>query len=121
MVRPGNVATAVSRVVLRSGYHVNSDRPGDEYLVPLRLTWNAAPLEVAGVKYPEPEIRRYPFAEKPLPVFTGSFEIRTRFRAPDSAPRGPRTITGKLRYQACTEKLCLPPKTVSISLPVEIE
>jgi hypothetical protein len=34
----------------------------------------------------------------------------------------PETLTelrGELRYQACTNKACLPPKTLSFSVPVQ--
>ena len=106
---------------MRSGYHVNSHQPGDDYLIPLRLTWDAGPLVVVEIEYPEPALERYPFSEEPLSVFTGDFKIRTRFHAGKNAPRGAGAISGKLRYQACTGKLCLPPRTVSVSLPVEVQ
>ena len=47
-------------------------------------------------------------------------EIVTKFTVPASAHPGPAVLTGKLRYQACTDRLCLPPKTVDVSLPVTV-
>jgi len=105
---------------LRSGYHCNSNTPSDDYLIPLRLTWTAAPLEVAGVVYPKPEMEKYSFSDKPLSVYTGDFDILTKFKVPASAPVGPAVISAKLRYQACTDRMCLPPKTVDVTVPVEI-
>ena len=35
---------------------------------------------------------------------------------PASAPAGLGAVNGKLRYQACTDKMCLPPKTVDVRL-----
>jgi hypothetical protein len=29
-------------------------------------------------------------------------------------------IPGKLRYQACNDRMCLQPKTIDVSLPVDI-
>jgi hypothetical protein len=115
-------AKAVSRIHVRlqAGYHTNSHTPSDEYLIPLRLTWDAAPLQVAAITYPKPHLEKYSFSEKPLSVLIGDFDIATEFQAPASAPRGNRTITGKLRYQACNDKLCLPPRTIEVRLPVEI-
>ncbi len=107
-------------VELRPGYHVNSHAPAEDYLVPLRLSWEPKPFQILEVIYPKPQLQSYEFAEKPLSVFTGSFEIVTRLKTPRDAPRGPGILLGKLRYQACTEKLCLSPRTVEVRLPYEI-
>ena len=75
---------------------------------------------MAAVEYPKPQMEKYSFSEKPLSVFSGEFEIVTRFKAPAAAPKGPQTLAGKLRYQACTSTMCLPPKTLAVQLQVEI-
>ncbi|MCC6585405.1 MAG: hypothetical protein IT168_01690 [Bryobacterales bacterium] len=105
---------------LASGYHTNSNTPSDEYLIPLRLTWEAAPLEVVGIEYPKPHLEKYSFSEKPLSVFTGDFEVATRLKAAASVPRGPRLLKGKLRYQACTTSMCLAPKTIPVEVPLDV-
>jgi thiol:disulfide interchange protein DsbD len=105
---------------LRSGYHVNSSTPSDEYLIPLRLTWESGPLEASGFSFPKARMEKYSFSEKPLSVYTGDFEIVTHFKVAAGAAPGPSTLTGKLRYQACNNTMCLPPKTLEVSLPVEI-
>jgi thiol:disulfide interchange protein DsbD len=116
----GAVVEAPLTLELSPGYHVNSNTPSDEYLIPLRLTWNAGPLQTAEVVFPKPSMEKYSFSEKPLSVFSGQFEIRTRFKVAPNAPGGPAVMTGKLRYQACNDRMCLAPKTLDISLPVEI-
>ncbi len=113
--------TAKVTLQLRNGYHVNSHTPADEYLIPLRLTWTASPLEVVDVTYPQPKLENYSFSTKPVSVFTGDFDIITRFKAPATSPQGPTVLVGKLRYQACTDTSCLAPKTVEVRLPVHIQ
>lgn len=117
----GSTATATLHVRLLSGHHVNSTTPSDEFLIPLRLTWEPTPLEVGEITFPEPVMETFSFSKTPLSVYTDDFEIRTQFRVPVGAPTGNRVITGKLRYQACTNVLCLPPKTIDIRQPVRIE
>lgn len=108
-------------VQLRDGYHVNSNSPNDDYLIPLRLRWDqSGPLKAVEVIYPTPELRKYNFSSKPLSVFTGDFSILTRFKAAD-APLGPGALVGRLRYQACDEESCLPPRTLEVRLPFEIQ
>jgi thiol:disulfide interchange protein DsbD len=119
-IKRGETAVFRLPVKMAAGYHVNSNTPAEEYLIPLRLTWDAKPLESEAVTFPQPVMEKYAFAEKPLSVFTSDFAIETRFLAPASAPPGLAMALGKLRYQACTDKLCLPPKTIEVRLPVEI-
>jgi len=109
---------------VESGYHVNSDKPNEDYLIPLKLTWDKASmgaLEGGTVAYPKPSQERYDFAEKPLSVFTGNFDLTVNFKVAANAPAGPGIATGKLRYQACSSKACYPPKTVDISVPYQVQ
>lgn len=120
LAKKNTTVTAKIGVQLRNGFHVNSNTPADDYLIPLRLTWTAAPLEMKGVAYPKPKMEKYDFSEKPLSVFSGDFEVTTTFQVPASAAPGMQVISGKLRYQACTHKECFPPKTVEVKLPVDV-
>ena len=105
---------------LREGYHINSDKPPDPYLIPLRLTWDSGPITVAEVVYPKPETRKVDFFAGPLPVFSGHFELLTRFKVAASVPPGLVNVAGKLRYQACNDRMCLPPKTIDVTVPVSV-
>lgn len=120
IVKRNGVAEAKIRAQLRSGYHTNSNTPSEDYLIPLRLTWDAAPMVVAETVYPKPVMEKYAFAPKPLSVFSGDFDILTRFKAPATATPGLGIAVGKLRYQACNDNSCLPPRTVEVRLPYEI-
>jgi thiol:disulfide interchange protein DsbD len=116
----GQSFTVPVEIVLTAGYHVNSHAPADDFLIPLRLSWDETFLKVEEVIYPKPESRKYPFSEKPIQVYTGDFTIQTRFHAPTQAAPGMKVVTGKLRYQACNDKMCLPPRVAEIRLPVEV-
>ncbi len=106
---------------LREGYHVNSNKPNDEYLIPIRLTWEAAPLQVEEVVYPKPETIKSGFSEKPLSVYSGTFDLVSKLKVPGNASAGPVLATGKLRYQACNDRMCLAPKTIEIPLTIYIQ
>lgn len=117
----GSELTAKLAVTLGEGYHVNSNTPHEAYLIPLKLTWTAAPLEVESVVYPRAHDEKYQFSpDQALSVFTGNFEIVTTFKVPADATSGPAILAGKLRYQACNNTMCFPPKTVEVKQPVEI-
>jgi len=107
------------RVSVLPGLHVNSDKPKDEYLIPLKLTWTGGPLETKSVSYPKPEDIKVGGQE--LAVFTGSFGIETEFKVPENAPAGTTNMTGKLRYQACNNEMCFRPASTEVKLPVSVE
>ena len=108
-------------MTLKPGYHVNSNAPHEAYLIPLRLTWTLAPLTVEAVTFPKARDEKYSFSEEPLSVFTGNFDIATKFKVPADALSGPTILVGKLRYQACNNTMCFPPKTVEVKLPVDVQ
>jgi hypothetical protein len=106
-------------VAVQTGFHVNSDKPKDEFLIPLKLTWTGGPLEIQSVSYPKPE--EIKVGSQMLTVFTGNFQIGTSFQAPANAPVGNAIMVGKLRYQACNNEMCFRPASIEVHLPVSVE
>jgi len=117
----GSMAQVRLHVLLKPGFHVNSNTPSEDYLIPLKLTWTPAPLDSPMVSYPKPQMEKYSFSDKPISVFTGDFELNTTFKVPANATVGASVVTGKLRYQACNDKSCFPPKTLEVKLPVQVQ
>jgi DsbC/DsbD-like thiol-disulfide interchange protein len=120
-VKRGAAATVKVTATLSPGFHLNSHTPAEDYLIPLTLKWTPGPVEAADVAYPAPQMVKVPFQEKPLSVLTGKFEIATQFKVPAGTAPGLVTVTGKLRYQACNDKSCFPPKTLDVKVPVEVQ
>ena len=107
---------------VRSGFHVNSNKPTDEYLIPLKITWKSTgALEAGELTYPKANLEKYEFSEKPLSVYTGNFDVIAHFKVAGNAPAGPGVAVGQLRYQACNDRACFPPKTVEVSLPYQVQ
>ncbi len=120
-IKRGATATAKVKVSIRQGYHCNTNTPSDEYLIPLKLTF--APVggvESTGVVYPKGTDEKYEFSVKPLNVYSGEFDLEVTFKAAKDAPKGPAKIVGKLRFQACNDKMCLAPKTLEVTIPLQI-
>ncbi len=109
------------KLAVEPSYHVNSDKPNDEYLIPLRLSWDSGAVDVLAVLFPKPLVEKSDFSDKPLSLFTGNFEIVTQFKRAAGATPGPGLLTGKLRYQACNDKMCLPPKNIVVKVPLLVE
>ena len=120
-VRRGTEFQVPLKLVIRNGYHINSNTPSEDYLIPTALQWDTSPIAVRGVTYPKAESVRYEYSPSPLLVYSGTVTVVSRFAAPGDATRGQTTLKGKLRYQACTDKMCLAPRTLEFNAPVKIE
>jgi hypothetical protein len=109
-------------VSIDEGFHVNSNTPSLDYLIPLKVTWTSTgALEGGAVTYPKPSLEKYDFDEKPISVFTGNFDLVANFKVAANAPAGPGVATGKLRYQACNNKACFPPKTIDVTVSYQVQ
>jgi hypothetical protein len=108
-------------VKINTGYHMNSHKPSDSYLIPTTVTPQLpAGFTMAGEPvYPAGKNEKFPFSpDKPLNVYTGSVTFRVKLTADDKAPLGKTSIPVMLRFQACNLSACLPP--VKIPLTVEL-
>ncbi|HUP03169.1 MAG TPA: protein-disulfide reductase DsbD domain-containing protein [Bryobacteraceae bacterium] len=107
---------------VREGFHVNSDKPAEDYLIPLKITWTqTGALQPQPATFPAPQFQKYEFSQKPLSVFTGAFDVTANFKVAANAPAGQGIATGRLSYQACNNTACFAPKSIQISIPYRIE
>src|SRR5579875_2628650 len=79
-IKRGTTAVENLTVEVLPGFHVNSDHPRDEYVIPLKLTWQDGPLATKSISFPKPE--EIQVGNDRLLVFTGTFDIRSEFAAP---------------------------------------
>ena len=120
-VKQGATVQAAVAVDISKGYHINSNKPLDKFLIPASLKiepMGGAP--VSAVIYPRPSMRRFPFSKTPMSVFEGRAVIRFTIRALPSLAVGKHTLLAKLTVQACNDKACLAPKTLDIGIPFEV-
>ncbi len=100
------------RFRVQDGFHINSHTPKDEYLIPTVLKLDAGAVKVLGEAYPQGSSFTLANGGGTLDVYQGEFRVRVRVLA----AKGFSTMTGVLRYQACDNAACFPPK----SLPVKV-
>jgi hypothetical protein len=108
-------------LVIQPGYHVNANPPTYPYLKATQL--EIAPSEgllTGPVSYPKALVRKFPFAEKPLAVYEGEIDLKVPLKAEPTAAKSQRSITAKLRVQACDEEVCYPPGALDVIIPVTI-
>ena len=106
---------------IRPGFHVNAREKSEEYLIATDLKAELpAGFSSGEVVYPKGKLETFTFSKKPLNVYQGTVILRLPVNALASAPLGAQHIPLKLRYQACSTELCLPPTTVPLDAAVNI-
>lgn len=101
---------------IRQGFHINSHKPTEEFLIPTTLTTQLpSGFREVATDYPPGEMLKFSFSPSPLSVYTGRVTVILRIEAPANAPLGSQSIPLSLRYQACNDTTCLPP----VKIPVE--
>lgn len=106
---------------IRPGFHVNAREKSEDYLIATDLRAEIpAGFKAGPVKYPQGELHTFTFSKKPLNVYQDTVTLRMPLTALSKAPTGAQQIPLKLRYQACSTEICLPPVTVDLQAQVNI-
>ena len=94
--------------------------PGQPGYIAITLTLDAdAPVRVSGKpKYPAGEKLFMPALNETQLVYGKPFRITQEVTIHATAPTGPLTIKGSVRYQACDDTICYRPMTVPVSWTV---
>jgi hypothetical protein len=106
---------------IRPGFHVNAREKSADYLIATDLRAETpAGFKAGEVAYPKGQLHTFTFSETPLNVYEGTVTLRMPVTALASAPTGPQQIPLKLRYQACSTAICLPPVTIDLQAPINV-
>jgi hypothetical protein len=118
----GKPATVPLSFRVASGYHINSNKPKSEFLIPTVLKVAATTDIVIGkTTYPDGQDMSFAFApDEKLNVYTGDFQVDVLVRPLRSVQAGKYVVRGTLKYQACDNSSCYPPKQLPISFDVKI-
>jgi len=106
---------------IRPGFHINARQTSAEYLIATDLRPDVpAGFKPGDVAYPKGELHTFSFSKKPLNVYEDKVIIRMALSALPDAPLGAQHIPLKLRYQACSNEVCLPPVTVDVDATITV-
>lgn len=115
-LRPGSKTVLNITAQILPGWHIQSDRPSAPYYIPSRLSVSAPSGIIAGsVQYPPSHEEALKFASgKKLSVFSGTINFGVPLQvSSDFVPSDKADATITLNYQACNDRQCLPPSSVS--------
>jgi thiol:disulfide interchange protein DsbD len=103
------------------GWHVNANKPLEDYLIPTEAAVAPAQgLTLGAPSYPPHHEKKLPFSDKPLALYEGETVILLEGKADPGAAAGPRTLRATLDFQPCNDAQCLAPAQVEATLAIEV-
>ncbi|NOX38003.1 MAG: DUF255 domain-containing protein [Calditrichaeota bacterium] len=120
-LKPGSSAELALRIEIAEGWHINSVKPNEEFLIPTRIAFDPVDGVTFGrLEFPEALQKKFEFSEVPMAVYEGTIYVYTTVAlAPDyEAPTVP--IKGTVFYQACDDHTCLAPAELNFSREIPV-
>ena len=120
-VHPGTRLHAAIEFRVGNHFHVQSNKPADEYTIPTELIVTVPDgITVHEIVYP----KSVPFTvdgfDQPVLVFDANFAIGISFDVGESVTPGTYPITARLEYQACDNSICLQPSTLELKSQLKV-
>jgi DsbC/DsbD-like thiol-disulfide interchange protein len=107
---------------VQDGWHMYSLKPMADGPIPTRI-WIAEgqPFSLAGaVQAPDPQVMQDASFGMEVELYEGEAVFTLPVRVASSAAPGAQKLVVSASYQSCNNKLCMPPKTVKVEVPVTI-
>ncbi len=120
-LEPGKTGVLNVELQIAPPYHINSDHPLQDYLIPTTLGIEPQTGVTFGkAVFPPAPIKKLPVSDSPMAVYEGAVRVAVEITPdPRSGPKEIRVV-GRVRYQACNDRTCLPPTTQSFSLTLPV-
>jgi thiol:disulfide interchange protein DsbD len=121
-VQRGRSVQATVVMDIPSGFHVNSNRPLEKFLIPTQLKIDTPKgVRVSPVTYPRAVLRNFKFSKNRVSVYEGRATMRFNVTLPASFPSGTTELKAHLRYQSCNDEVCFPPQSRDVSLWLNVQ
>ena len=115
-------ASANGRIVMDipGNLHVNSNRPNSEYAIPTSIKLTATGARVSAVNYPRGKNRKFEFSETVINVYEGRVVFTFNVTVPSNFKGSSVPVRAVVRYQACTDEVCYPPRNQTINFTARV-
>ena len=120
-ITAGRTAKATVYLNIPAGLHVNSSRPGSEFAIATRVTAKSTGgVRIGPVNYPRGKNRKFEFSADTINVYEGRTPFTFNVTVPANYRKYSVVVTVSVRYQACTDEVCYPPKTKTATISASV-
>lgn len=119
-VSQGDEFKTTLEITIDQTWHINSQKPNDDFLIPSEITAKGNGVKLIKVIYPEAHNIKLAFSEELVSVYEGTASAKLTFRVDKNAPAGKQKVQVTLDYQACNDMTCMPPNDVAAEFEIEV-
>ncbi|HQZ95039.1 MAG TPA: protein-disulfide reductase DsbD N-terminal domain-containing protein [Pyrinomonadaceae bacterium] len=119
-IEKGKATRGTIVLSIPGGLHANSNRPGSEYAIPTTVRLSGPGIKVGGVSYPRGKNRKFSFSSDTINVYEGRVSFPFTVTVPATFKGSSIRVNASIRYQACNDEVCYPPKTKEVTLTARV-
>jgi thiol:disulfide interchange protein DsbD len=116
----GGKGTARVTAGIQGGWYIYSLTQGGGGPNPTRVSLDGGPFKIGSVGGPAPKVKFDENFQMNTETYSGSATFNVPFTVAADAAEGAQNLTVNVRFQACNDTVCLPPKTLKVSAPLTI-
>ncbi|MGB5105285.1 MAG: cytochrome c biogenesis protein CcdA [Candidatus Zixiibacteriota bacterium] len=115
----GKTYEAAVLAKIEPGWHINSARPYESYLIPAKVAFDTLPgITPRTILYPK-SVDAQLIGEK-MSVYEGDVVIKFKIDIAASVAAGEYVAPVKFTYQPCNDRECRAPTTVEVDIPITV-
>ncbi|MGE0245987.1 MAG: protein-disulfide reductase DsbD family protein [Pyrinomonadaceae bacterium] len=116
----GGSGTARITASIEGGWYLYSITQPPGGPIQTRIALGEGPFKAGRISGPRPRVKMDPNFGMDTETYAGSAAFTIPFTVEPGTPEGPQTLNASIRFQACNDKVCLPPRTVRLTSAVTI-
>jgi DsbC/DsbD-like thiol-disulfide interchange protein len=120
-IKKGVATKGTVTLSIPGGLHTNSNRPGSSYAIPTTLSLTSANAKVGGVAYPRGKNKKFSFSEETLNIYEGTVTMSFTVSVPANFKGDSIKVRAVVKFQACNDEVCFPPKTKEVTLTASVK
>jgi len=119
-VQPNSEIKIAVELNILENYHINSNSPKDDFLIPTELIIKSKNVSLISITYPTAKDVSFSFSDELVSVYEGIEYIGAILKISDSVKTGILEIPIEIGYQACNDISCMAPSNVLDTLKIEV-
>ena len=120
-LQPGREFQVVATLQIAKGWHINANPASLPELTPTTLKLGSSlPLEELKVQYPKSREMQVAGRDQPIAVYAGEVRLVVTAKLGNQASSGQAEIKATVRFQPCDATRCLAPRSIDLTVPVEV-
>lgn len=121
-ISPGGKAEVSVTITIAQGYHINGNPTSEKFQIATELAVDSLNGITAGkALYPPSVSKKFSFSPDPIMVYEKEVVIRQPLQASADSAKGNHSLRARLQVQPCDDAVCYPPRSLPVTIPVDVK